>query len=120
MSLHPLSRIDPSHVDGSLDLRGWRVMARDGASLGTVAELIVDVDSGKPVYLDIHPDGREVGPAGECWIRVPYRHAALRKETRSIVLSDLATLGFGTATVGSPVERHAATPHVQLQHPSPP
>lgn len=81
------------------DLRGWSVIGRDGRRLGTVAELIVDVEHGSPVYINVVPDGIRK-PIDECWIRVPYRHTSLDADERCVVLSDVATLGLGTATAG--------------------
>jgi sporulation protein YlmC with PRC-barrel domain len=97
--MRPLGSIDQRLAGDALDLRGWNVIGRDGRRLGTVAELIVDVEQGSPVYINVVPDGiRE--PIDECWIRVPYRHASLDEDGRRVVLSDVATLGLGTATAG--------------------
>jgi len=99
MSLQPIRSIERSDIPVANDLRNWRVVARDGTPLGTVAEVIVDVDAGKPVYLDVHPHDQPERAANECWIRVPYLHARLDASSRRVVLSDAATLGLGTATV---------------------
>jgi sporulation protein YlmC with PRC-barrel domain len=99
MALKPLGRLDERLVGTMHDLRGWRVLGRDGTPLGTVAELIVDVEHGSPVYINVVPDG-PMERIDECWIRVPYRHAALDAAGQRVVLSDVATLGLGTATAG--------------------
>jgi hypothetical protein len=101
MTLRPLSAIDPAVVRDGLDVRGWSVIAIDGTLLGAVAELIVDVEYGAPVYINIVP----VGQSGrvthdECWVRVPVRHTALDEARHRVILSDVATLGLGTATAG--------------------
>ena len=102
MTLRPLSSIDTTSLGRSLDLRGWRVIARDGTALGTVSELIVDVEEGSPVYINIIPDhwGAESAEPDECWIRVGFEHASLDDDARRVMLSDAATLGLGTATAG--------------------
>jgi photosynthetic reaction center H subunit len=99
MAMRPLGSIDQRLAGDALDLRGWNVIGRDGRRLGTVAELIVDVEQGSPVYINVVPDSTRE-PIDECWIRVPYRHASLDEGARRVVLSDVATLGLGTATAG--------------------
>ena len=100
MSLQPLRNVERSDVPNTVDLRSWRVIARDGTPLGTVAEVIVDVDEGTPVYLNVLPHGQPDDASNECWIRVPYRHARVDSSSGSVVLNDAATLGMGTTTLG--------------------
>ena len=100
MSLQPLRDVGSSQIPDAIDLRSWRVVARDGTPIGTVAEVIVDVEAGAPVYLNVLPDDHPEGATDECWIRVPYRHARVDGGSRRVVLSDIATLGLGTATTG--------------------
>ncbi|HEV7990995.1 MAG TPA: PRC-barrel domain-containing protein [Gemmatimonadaceae bacterium] len=109
MTLRPLSSIDYTTIGRTLDLRGWRVIARDGALLGTVSELIIDVEDGTPVYINIVPDfsAAHSSTPDECWIRVPFEHTSLDDDTRRVVLSDAATLGLGTATAGLVFSRTA-------------
>ena len=100
MRLKPLRDIAGTEISRSLDLRHWSVVSDDGTPLGTVAEVIVDVENESPVYLDIIPhDGPDDAPA-ECWIHVPCRHVTLDDDERRVVMSDLALLGLGTATTG--------------------
>jgi len=99
MSLKPIRSVEPADAPVAIDLRNWRVVARDGTPLGTVAEVIVDVDAGRPVYLNVHPRDQPEGTTNECWIRVPYRHVRVDASSRCVVLSDAATLGLGTRTV---------------------
>ena len=79
--------------------------ANDGTPLGVVAEVIVDVDAARTVYLQVLPDQHPDGAPPECWVRVPCRHALLDEKAREIVLSDAALLGLGTSTIGRFVER---------------
>jgi sporulation protein YlmC with PRC-barrel domain len=98
MSLQSLRGVGSAEVPKKIDLRSWRVIARDGTPLGTVAEVIVDAEAGTPVYLNVHPHDQPEGATRECWVRVPYRHARVDSSSRRIVLSDIATLGLGTTT----------------------
>jgi len=98
MRLQPLRDAGGSEVPEAIDLRSWRVVARDGTPLGTVAEVIVDVEAAAPVFLNVHPHDQPEGATRECWVRVPYRHARIDTSSRRVVLSDIATLGLGTTT----------------------
>jgi hypothetical protein len=108
MPLRPLSSIAGRDAGRALDVRGWSVVARDGSRLGTVAELIVDLELGAPVYINIEPVGAGRSRVDECWIRVPYRHTSLDEDARCVVLSDMATLGLGTASIDFAAGRLAA------------
>ena len=100
MTLRPLGALDPALLRRGLDVRGWSVIAADGEVLGTVAELIVDIEHGAPVYINIAPYGATFETHDKCWVRVPFRHTALDEERHRVVLSDVATLGLGAATAG--------------------
>jgi hypothetical protein len=100
MPFQPLRNVTGADLPRSLDLRNWSVVARDGSALGTVAEVIVDVDTRAPVYLQIVPHDPPNDLPAECWICVPYRDVAVDGDERLVVMSDLALLGLGTATVG--------------------
>jgi sporulation protein YlmC with PRC-barrel domain len=99
MRLQPLRDVTAAHPASSLDLRTWSVVARDGSALGTVAEVIVDVESRAPVYLQIEPHDPPEESAPACWICVPYREVDVDEDERLVVMSDLALLGLGTSTV---------------------
>jgi sporulation protein YlmC with PRC-barrel domain len=94
--LHKVSGVDRSQL---LDLRGWTVVATDGCTLGTVADVIVDVDTEAPVYLSIVPRSQNGSAPSECWIRVPYRHVSVDEGERHVKMNDIALLGLGTATM---------------------
>jgi sporulation protein YlmC with PRC-barrel domain len=99
MPLHPLRDVAGADIPRSLDLRNWSVVARDGSALGTVAEVIVDVETRAPAYLQVvHHVPPDDAPA-DCWIRVPYREVEVDEDERLVVMSDLALLGLGTATI---------------------
>jgi sporulation protein YlmC with PRC-barrel domain len=99
MTLMPLHRVTGVDRPHSIDLRGWTVVARDGSTLGTVADVIVDVDAAVPVYLSIVPHSENGGAPSECWVRVPYREVAVDKSERRVEMNDIALLGLGTATM---------------------
>jgi sporulation protein YlmC with PRC-barrel domain len=45
MAVRPLAELPMLRlVDGARDVRGWEVLARDGRRLGTVADVLVDID----------------------------------------------------------------------------
>ena len=99
MTLQPLRNVEGTALSNSVDLRGWGVIARDGSALGIVAEVIVDVEAASPVYLHIVPVDHYEGSPTECWVCVPYRHVAIDAGERRVVMSDIALLGLGTASM---------------------
>jgi sporulation protein YlmC with PRC-barrel domain len=99
MTLMPLHKVASATRAEPLDLRGWTVIARDGCALGTVADVIVDVDDAAPVYLGIVPTGRDDTPPTECWIRVRYSDVEVDAGERHVEMSDIALLGLGTASM---------------------
>ena len=100
MPLQPLRSAERSDLPNETDLRTWHVVTRDGTPVGTVAEVIVDVDAGRPVYLNVLPHAHPEGSPSECWIRVPYQHTRADASSRSLILNDIATLGLGTTSLG--------------------
>jgi hypothetical protein len=107
MSLQPLRETHRLDRRAALDLRSWRVLANDRTPLGVVAEVIVDADDARPVYLQVLPDAEPAGAPAECWVRVPCRHVVVDENARAVVLSDAALLGLGTATMGRWAEDRA-------------
>jgi sporulation protein YlmC with PRC-barrel domain len=52
MDLKPLGELREWHVDDeSLDVRGWTVVDLDGARIGRVDDLVVDINSGDVIFL---------------------------------------------------------------------
>ena len=99
MTLVPLHKIAGADCPEPFDLRGWTVVTGDGCALGTVADVIVDVDGAAPVYLSIVPRNEDGGEPSECWIRVPCSDVAVRVGLRRVEMSDIALHGLGTATM---------------------
>ena len=68
-SLRDLS--DYKLVDGEPDIRGWRVYTATGREIGDVEDLLVDVDMGEVVMLDIdlkRDDRHTLAPIKAAWI----------------------------------------------------
>jgi len=105
MSLQPLRDLAADESRDALDLRKWSVVGQDGSALGTVAEVIVDVDSRSPMFLQVVPHDHPDDSPSECWIRVPYHHVAIDEDGRRVVMSDIALLGLGTATTALLTDR---------------
>lgn len=81
MTLVPVSqRLGYRFPDGSIDVRGWRVISQDGKEVGEVHDLLVD-DAGTPRYLDVDlglfrkhvllPIGQGFADRDEQVVRVP-------------------------------------------------
>ena len=99
MTMVPLHKVAGVDRPESFDLRGWTVVAGDGCTLGTVADVIVDVDVAAPVYLSIIPRGEDGSEPTECWIRIPYDHVSVDEGERLVEMTDIALLGLGTASM---------------------
>lgn len=68
-------------VDGEPDIRGWRVYTATGRELGDVEDLLVDVDMGEVVMLEIdlkRDDRHTLAPIKAAWID---------RDTRRVVLN---------------------------------
>lgn len=77
--LVPLGEMHDLQVaEGDTDIRGWSLCAAEGARLGRVSELIVDVDAMKVRYLEVQLDeGLAHRPAGRrVLLPVGYAHLA--------------------------------------------
>lgn len=88
--LRPLGEAHHFEVaDGDPDIRGWMVASADGATLGTVRELIVDLDVMRVRYVVV-----DLGPPGtnETFGRavlVPVERARLDPAHDQVMLPDL-------------------------------
>jgi hypothetical protein len=76
-------------ADGNPDVRGWTVRGNDGQALGTVYELIVDVEALKVRYLDVELDARFQINAYENHILLPIGVASLDAEDDNVFVSGL-------------------------------
>ncbi|WP_310394521.1 PRC-barrel domain-containing protein [Hymenobacter sp.] len=76
-------------ADGHLDVRGWAVRGGDGQSLGTVHELIVELEALKVRYLDVELDaGFRLDDAGS-HILLPIGAASLDAEDDNVFVPAL-------------------------------
>jgi hypothetical protein len=75
-------------ADGDADVRGWRVVASDGVTVGTVEHLIVDRPSMKVRYLEVGLEST-AGPAANRDVLIPLEHADLNAPARHVRLPSL-------------------------------
>jgi uncharacterized protein (TIGR02271 family) len=79
-----LSQLDDYRVsDEDPDPRGWSVVDRDGAAVGTVEDLIVDTDAMKVRYLEIVVADSAAGRGGRA--RIPANRVDLDPDQRRVV-----------------------------------
>ena len=76
-------------ADNNPDVRGWTVRGNDGQALGTVFELIVDVDALKVRYLDVELDGRFHINEHENHILLPIGAASLDEDGDNVFVPAL-------------------------------
>lgn len=80
--------------DPAPDLRGWTVKLREGGTLGTVEDLIVDTDRLIVKYLEVKL-GREFRNADENeWVIVPMRVTHLDLEHETVIVPRLPASGM--------------------------
>ncbi len=76
-------------ADDNPDVRGWTVRGNDGQALGTVYELIVDVEALKVRYLDVELDSRFKISEYENHILLPIGVASLDAEDDNVFVPAL-------------------------------
>jgi hypothetical protein len=83
--------------DPAPDLRGWSVKLRDGGTLGTVDDLIVDTDRLIVKYLEVKL-GREFRNADENeWVIIPMPVTRLDLEHETVIVPRLPASGMAEA-----------------------
>lgn len=98
-SLTALSSLDAWKVsDGEPDIRGWEVRTVSGRQLGSVKDLLIDVDAGEVVLLDVDLSGTDRHTF------VPIRVIEIDRARRVVLMdsadvpdSDLTRNGLSTA-----------------------
>lgn len=79
--LVPLRELDDYKVaEGEPDIRGWNVYTATGRELGDIEELLVDVEMGEVVMVDIdlkRDDRHTLAPIKAAWIDRPNRRVVL-------------------------------------------
>jgi len=88
-SLRRLSDADYDIAPGEPDVRGWDVVLSDRSRLGDVHELIVDVESAKVRYIDIHLDREISGSPHDRHVLVPISRASLDTEHEHVILGGM-------------------------------
>ncbi len=87
---YPLSELsDFTVADSDIDPRGWDVSSSDNVSLGTVKELLVDIEDMKVRYLAIELDQVETDDE-ELSVLVPIGRARLMDDDDRVVIAALA------------------------------
>lgn len=96
--LKRLSELRFEVADGEPDVRGWHVYASTGREIGTVTDLLVDVEAGEVVMLDVdlrRNDQHTFVPIRAAWIDHGTRRVVL--DARALEAAAGAALGTGTA-----------------------
>ncbi len=88
--LFRLGELDDYKVaSGNPDVRGWALVDRNNQKLGTINELIVDVDREKVRYLDVAPSGDTFRGDSEHRLLIPIGVARIDNDDDRIVVNDL-------------------------------
>jgi sporulation protein YlmC with PRC-barrel domain len=83
----PLGELHDFEVaEGFPDIRGWRVDSADGARVGTVHELLVDIDSMRTRYLDVRLTSEIAAAPGDRDVLVPIGAARIDDEADVVLL----------------------------------
>jgi sporulation protein YlmC with PRC-barrel domain len=106
--LKRLSELRYKVADGDPDIRGWKVYASTGRELGTVSDLLVDVDAGEVVMLDVdlrRNDRHTLAPIRAAWIDHATQRVVLdaREAERAVAggAADAATTTTGASATGA-------------------
>lgn len=113
----PLSELKDFQVsEGYKDIRGWRVDSVDGKNVGTVHDLLVDLDGMRTRYLDVRLHSAIAATHGDRDVLIPIGSARIADEGEVIVVpltADRITLlppydhaGMLTRVHESEVRRH--------------
>lgn len=88
--LFRLGELDDYKVaSGNPDVRGWALVDRDNQKLGTVNELIVDLDSQKVRYLDVKPEADTFRGEGEHRLLIPIGVARIDDSNNNVIVREL-------------------------------
>jgi uncharacterized protein (TIGR02271 family) len=90
--LVPLHRLEEFKIaEGSADVRGWEVVAADGATIGTVGEMLVDTTAMEVRYLVVKLGAGWAGAAAAGAVNVPVREARIDSAGGRVYLNTLST-----------------------------
>jgi uncharacterized protein (TIGR02271 family) len=102
-----------AHGDADADVRDWRVIAGDGAVLGTVADVLLDRASGEPRFLAIALDASVARTQGGKRVYVPFSAARADRGTRWVHLD-------GVTGTSAPILPAFPTDDAAIAAPPPP
>lgn len=81
-------------ADDMPDVRGWEVVAADGAAVGRVTELLVDPAAGRVRYLEITTDG----PEGSRRVHLPIGLARMDQARDAVLVPTVTTAAVAGLT----------------------
>ncbi|HEX6057863.1 MAG TPA: PRC-barrel domain-containing protein [Gemmatimonadaceae bacterium] len=91
-----LSEMDHVRVaKGASDPRGWKVVAADGAEVGRVRDLLVDLEAQRVRYLDVELDAAAPG-TGERHVLIPIGRARLHDAEDRVLVDALPASGISS------------------------
>jgi sporulation protein YlmC with PRC-barrel domain len=107
--LVPLKELGKFKVaDGDPDVRGWDVFTSTGREIGKVEDLLVDVDSGDVVMLDVdlrRNDRHTLAPIRATWVDRGAKRVVVDADEVRDALDDLPSFVRGTSATDEDVDR---------------
>ena len=104
---YPLDELDDYNVaESDIDPRGWDVTSADNQRVGTVKDLLVDLDRMKVRYLAVELDAEQTGSTDRC-VLIPIGNARLVDDDDRVIvrLSASALRAQPGYTLGGRLER---------------
>ena len=112
----PLSDSSDFQVaEGYRDIRGWRVDSADGAEIGKVHDLLVDLDGMRTRYLDVRLKSAVAASHGDRDVLIPIGSARIASETAKWVCSTQCRSRDASAAV----RPRLADPCARIGNPAP-
>ena len=83
----PLSSLKDFQIaEGFRDIRGWKVLAAGDAEVGSVHDLLIDVDTMRARYVDVRLNSTLATADGDRDVLVPMSVARIDNETQKVVV----------------------------------
>ncbi|HEU4565852.1 MAG TPA: PRC-barrel domain-containing protein [Gemmatimonadaceae bacterium] len=96
--LAPLSDLRGFMIaDPAPDVRGWKVVLRDGGKVGKVDDLLVDTTRMVVRYLEVKVDRHVILSDEDTWVLVPVEAARFDRRDHVVVLHTLPAAGLAAA-----------------------
>ena len=87
LRIAPLSSLNDYQVaEGSRDIRGWKVLAAGDTEVGSVHELLVDMDTMRARYVDVRLHSTLAAADGDRDVLVPMSAVSIDNETEKVVV----------------------------------